>query len=254
MKLYIAGPMTGLPDSNFPLFLETARRLRAAGFDVACPAEGVPDSDRAQAQDEGDQHQNGDLYRGFMRRGISTVMECDGVCTLTGWQHSKGATAELTVADVLKLEVGNTDYWLGNPPRELKYTGYDAFGPSKAYPGDAGFDLYVSEETRIKVNGFADVPLGINVQLPPGTWAMLTGRSSTIRTRGLLVTQGVIDNGYTGPLYAGVKNLSGEIAVVKKSERIAQLIPFRLEPLTVRQVVELTETDRGTNGFGSTGT
>ena len=96
----------------------------------------------------------------------------------------------------------------------------------RAYQADAGIDLYVqASEERAVVEGrgftgawvigpgeFVDLPLGVSVRLPEGHWGMLTGRSSTLRQRGLLVNQGIIDNGYTGPLFAGVWNLTQEVS------------------------------------------
>lgn len=136
----------------------------------------------------------------------------------------------------------------------LLFTGDVSCRPVTARIGDAGLDMIVSDQVAIPPNSFVDVPLGINIELPEGMWAMLTGRSSTIRKRGLLVTQGIIDNGYRGPMFAGVWNLTDEHVVLLKGERIAQLIILPLAQLdAVEHVAELSETSRGLNGFGSTG-
>lgn len=127
--------------------------------------------------------------------------------------------------------------------------------PARQYPGDAGFDLYVTKDVEIPVGQFADVPCGINVELPPSTWGMIIGRSSTLRKHNLLVAPGVIDQGYRGPLYTGVYNMNGTQFSAKRGMRLAQFIPF---PLTAERMVphcvpNLAESDRGTRGFGSTG-
>ncbi len=103
---------------------------------------------------------------------------------------------------------------------------------------------------------FADVPLGCAVELPEHTWAMLTGRSSTLRRRQLLVSQGIIDPGYRGPLFAGIQNLGKHCQTVQVGERLAQLILFNnatraYVPHAVGR--ELTPSERGTAGFGSSG-
>lgn len=139
------------------------------------------------------------------------------------------------------------------PPYELKWSGDPKCEPTKAYPGDVGFDLYVSEFTRVHVGQSLDVPLGIRVELPPGVWALITGRSSTLRRRGLLVINGVIDNGFRGDMFAYVHNLSDQVVEIQRGERIAQLIPhLQVEPRVV-QVAELSGSHRGEGMFGSSG-
>lgn len=131
----------------------------------------------------------------------------------------------------------------------------DEFMPARQYLGDAGFDLYVTKDVEIPVGQFADVPCGINIELPPSTWGMIVGRSSTLRKHNLLIAPGVIDQGYRGPLYAGVFNMNGTQFSAKRGMRLAQFIPF---PLTAERMVPhwvptLTDSERGTRGFGSTG-
>ncbi|URM86966.1 deoxyuridine triphosphatase [Microbacterium phage Typher] len=135
----------------------------------------------------------------------------------------------------------------------------DGFGsakmPIRAHSDDAGFDLFVARETVIPPHGFADVPSGVHIQLPNGYWGMLTGRSSTIRKRGLLVVQGIIDTGYTGELFSAVWNLTDKSVIVEEGDRIAQLII--LPNSTANSVLARTDglgaTTRGGAGFGSSG-
>jgi dUTPase len=84
---------------------------------------------------------------------------------------------------------------------------------------------------------------------------MLTGRSSTLRKKGLLVHTGIIDCGYRGPLFAGVWNMTDDDKVVAKDERIALLIvqPNLTKDLQPEPVKELAPHARGEAGFGSTG-
>jgi dUTP pyrophosphatase len=129
------------------------------------------------------------------------------------------------------------------------------FAPGRQYPGDAGFDLFVSRDTEIPVGQFKDVPCDIALEFPPGVWGLIIGRSSTLRKHNLMVTPGVIDNGYRGPLYAGVYNMNGVQFSAKRGMRLAQIIPF---PLTASgllpvEVPHLGGSDRGQSGFGSTG-
>lgn len=131
--------------------------------------------------------------------------------------------------------------------------------PTKAHSDDAGFDLYVSKDTVIPPHAFADVPTNTRVALPVGTWGYLTGRSSTMRNRGLLVNPGVIDRGYTGELYSGVWNLTNESVELKEGDRVAQLIVINnpTEGTIVipvdKEKFDSYDTSRGTDGFGSSG-
>lgn len=95
-RLYLAGPMTGIPERNFPAFHEAAARLRSAGFEVVNPAELNAD------------HQAfGWLV--CMRRDIKALVDCDGVATLPGWRNSRGASVEVGLASSLDMPVYEID-------------------------------------------------------------------------------------------------------------------------------------------------
>lgn len=127
--------------------------------------------------------------------------------------------------------------------------------PVRQYADDAGLDLIVSRETVIQPGTFEDVPCGISLELPPWGWGLVTGRSSALRKRGLLVHSGVIDAGYRGPIFAGAWNMTDEPVTIQRGERIAQIIVMHnntrlVEPIGVP---ELSMSRRGGAGFGSTG-
>ena len=127
--------------------------------------------------------------------------------------------------------------------------------PTRAHDNDAGYDLYVAERTIVSAHSFEDVPSGVHVQLPEGSWGLLTGRSSSVRNRGLLVIQGVIDEGYRGELFSAVWNLTDHDVILEAGERVAQLILMPNITVTT-ELVEVQELDasvRGSNGFGSSG-
>lgn len=126
--------------------------------------------------------------------------------------------------------------------------------PAQANSQDAGLDLYVSQAVTIEPGQFVDVPCALGVQLPERSWAFLTGRSSTFRKHGLLVVNGVIDEGYRGELFAGVVNLGDKPVHVEQGQRLAQLIVVpryaNFKPVLVQG---LGEGERGSRGFGSSG-
>jgi hypothetical protein len=99
--LYVSGPMTGMPDLNFPAFNEAARLLRAAGYTVTNPAE-------LDAQDAGKTL----TWEQYMRRDIKALMDCDGVALLPGWTESRGANLETEIAGRLGMKLWGVDGWL----------------------------------------------------------------------------------------------------------------------------------------------
>jgi dUTP pyrophosphatase len=125
--------------------------------------------------------------------------------------------------------------------------------PTRAYPGDAGDDLYTSCRTVILPHSNENIPTGIRVKLPEGYYGRIVGRSSTIERYGLEVLEGIIDNGYTGELFIRVINIKDSVVTVAKNARLAQFIVAPITNTTYSVVDELPETERSTNGFGSSG-
>ena len=96
MRLYVCGPMTGIPLHNFPAFHRAAADLRALGFEVVSPAE-------LDGQDF--DHDNPEPWEHYLRRDIVILLDCDGVFTLPGWDTSRGATLERHIAVELGMPV-----------------------------------------------------------------------------------------------------------------------------------------------------
>ena len=126
--------------------------------------------------------------------------------------------------------------------------------PTKAYPGDTGWDLYVSRDVVIPARSFTDIPTNIAIAMPEGLWGRITGRSSTLRKYGLLVNEGIVDNGYRGELFIGVFNLTNHDRFIPAGTRLAQLIFHRLiEDLQWEPTMVLPPSQRQDRGFGSSG-
>lgn len=141
----------------------------------------------------------------------------------------------------------------------LKYIDYElgegARKPYKKYPGDAGWDLFVSRPCDIPPGESMDIHTDIRINMPPKTYARITGRSSTIRKHNLLVSEGIIDNGFTGELFVCVHNLGKETFHVEPGMRLAQMIFGVIEDIRWSEVDEIKPDPRkrGNSGFGSTG-
>lgn len=107
-RVYISGPMTGLPDFNYPAFNKAAAELRAYGLHVENPAENpTPECNS---------------WLGFMRLAVVQIASCDHVVTLPGWENSRGAKVEVELARGMGLPVRPlheflraADTWLSKP-------------------------------------------------------------------------------------------------------------------------------------------
>jgi dUTP pyrophosphatase len=126
--------------------------------------------------------------------------------------------------------------------------------PTVAHRGqDLGYDLYAAEAIVIPARGMGKVKTGIAIEFTSGHGALLRDRSS-MASKGLAVTAGVIDAGYRGEIQVIMHNLGGSDFTINAGDKVVQMIPVRPETwFPVEEVEELTETVRGTNGFGSTG-
>jgi hypothetical protein len=94
MRLYISGPMTGLPNYNYPAFNEAAAKLRTLGHDPINPAD----------------HSNPDFtYQDYIKLDIADLLTADGLVSLPNWQHSKGAVLEHHIAEVLELPISDIE-------------------------------------------------------------------------------------------------------------------------------------------------
>ena len=131
--------------------------------------------------------------------------------------------------------------------------GEGAKRPFRKYPGDAGWDLYASRECTVQPGETADVHTDIYIDMPLRLYGRITGRSSSLRKHSLLVNEGIIDNGYTGELFVCVHNLGEEPFHVKPGMRLAQILFHVIEDVRWSEVSDITDGDRGSNGFGSTG-
>lgn len=137
------------------------------------------------------------------------------------------------------------DYALGDGARR----------PVKKHEGDAGWDLYVSRPCVIPPGETVDVHTDVYINMPPFLYARITGRSSSLRAHGLLVNEGIIDNGYTGELFVCVHNMGDEPVNVDAGTRLAQVLFHVIEDVRWSEVDEIgpSRDGRGDSGFGSTG-
>ena len=128
--------------------------------------------------------------------------------------------------------------------------------PSYAYEGDAGLDLRANESVVLKPFERRLISTGIAIAIPEGYAGFVQPRSGMALKRGLSManTPGLIDSHYRGELKVVAINLDPEKdIVIERGERIAQLVIQQVPVVTLFEVSELDDTDRGAGGFGSSG-
>lgn len=127
--------------------------------------------------------------------------------------------------------------------------------PEYKTKGAAGMDLCAREETTVPAHGIAYVPLNIALQLPEGSWLLMSARSS-LHKRGVMMANGigVGDYDYRGDgdeYKAALFNFTDKDVVIEKAERIVQMIVLERTPIEFVEKTSFETADRG--GFGSTG-
>ncbi len=140
---------------------------------------------------------------------------------------------------------------------KIKRLRREAVLPERKTPGSAGYDLCacVAQDFTIEPGELAIFPTGLAAEIPSGCAGMIFTRSGLGVKHGVAVANGVgvIDSDYRGEIHVGLRNSSQIPYTVRPGERIAQLIIMPVCLPEVEEAAELSETQRGTGGFGSTG-
>ena len=141
---------------------------------------------------------------------------------------------------------------------KLKRLHKDAIRPTYATEGSAAVDLYTIENYSIKPGKVVWLRTGIAIELPKGYYAEIYNRSGMAARREIIIISSrVIDSDYRGELMIPVKIIADVpdswFAPIKKGSRVAQMMVKKVIPIEFEEVEELSETNRGSGGFGSTG-
>ncbi len=128
-----------------------------------------------------------------------------------------------------------------------------AYMPVRAHETDAGLDLRTPEDVAIRPGRSAVIDTGVHIQIPAGYYGKLESKSGLNTKHGVVSKGGVIDSGYTGSIKAKLYNDGLKPYDFHAGDKIVQLL---IIPCMVPELVEVTgfpDTDRGANGFGSSG-
>ena len=156
-----------------------------------------------------------------------------------------------------RVDIEDDNAAFGTTTVKFKRVIEDAIIPTRGSTEAAGWDLYNNEgdftitpHTTVKIN------TGIAIALPKNTFGGIFARSGLATKQGLRPSNccGVIDSDYRGPAIVALHNDTDTEQTITRGERIAQLIVIPYLPISLVEVAELDDTERGEGGFGSTGT
>jgi dUTP pyrophosphatase len=126
--------------------------------------------------------------------------------------------------------------------------------PTKAHNDDAGFDLYSSVDINIAPKSRATINTSIAIAMPSNFAGLIWPRSGLSVKHGIDVLAGVVDSGYRGEILVCLYNTSDDIVEIHTGDRIAQIIFQEVPRVSLSVNATLGSSQRGSNGFGSTGT
>lgn len=124
--------------------------------------------------------------------------------------------------------------------------------PTRAHSTDAGLDLYSPVDFVIMRGGSVVIDTGVHVELPPNTAGMLVSKSG-LNVKHDITSEGLIDVGYTGSIRVKLYNNGHKLYRGNAGDKISQLVILPILTPDLELVEELEDTERGTNGFGSSG-
>lgn len=127
-----------------------------------------------------------------------------------------------------------------------------AYTPSRGHKTDAGLDLRTPEAVTVPAYGSVAVDTGVHVALPHGCAGLLVSKSG-LNVKHDITSTGLIDEGYTGSIVVKLYNHDGEDYAFKAGDKITQLVVIPVIRESLEQVSAFKPTERGDDGFGSTG-
>lgn len=136
---------------------------------------------------------------------------------------------------------------------KVKKLNEEAKIPEYAYEDDAAFDLFAIEGVNIKPGERVQIKTGLAIQIPQGFVSLIWDKSGLSHKAGLKTLGGVIDSGFRGEWMIGLINLSNEDYKIEKGHKVAQAIIQKKETVKFTEVEELSDSERGEGGFGSSG-
>ena len=126
-----------------------------------------------------------------------------------------------------------------------------AFVPTRAHDLDAGYDLYAVEDAVVMAGSSYIFDTGVHMEIPKNHVGMVKSRSGLMNSG--ITSEGVIDSGFTGSIHLKLFNHGDRNIIIERGMKISQIVIMPIITPELEIVSSLEETERGSNGFGSTG-
>lgn len=128
-----------------------------------------------------------------------------------------------------------------------------AYIPEKAHMADAGYDLRTRERVVLHRHSSVDIDTGVHLEIPMGWYGYLESKSGLNRHHHVAACGGTIDAGFTGPIVVTLYNFDDVDYIFEKGDKVVQIVFMPCGNFSMTQVDKLEPTERGNNGYGSTG-
>ncbi|XP_062860503.1 deoxyuridine 5'-triphosphate nucleotidohydrolase, mitochondrial isoform X1 [Trichomycterus rosablanca] len=192
----------------------------------------------------------------IITRGAHNLPRLLPTACLSSYSNGNMPCSVVTQTDASPLKKKRTEEMNGSANIMLKFAKLteNATAPTRGSVKAAGYDLYSAYDYSIPPMDKAVVKTDIQIAVPRGCYGRVAPRSGLAAKHFIDVGAGVVDEDYRGNLGVVLFNFGKETFKVKKGDRVAQLVCERICYPDLQELETLDETDRGTGGFGSTGT
>ena len=195
----------------------------------------------------------------YLRKGMAMTQE--ELSKKAGLGHNAVSRYEKDESEISAKALKAISDALGIEPMELSsdreswfFVKLDplAYLPRRAHDEDAGFDLFSPKYDLVPARGSCVIDTGVHIAIPKGYAGLIVPKSGLNFHNGIL-SDGLIDSGYTGSIRVKLYNLTDRSYEIRPMDKISQIVFIQVADPMLVMTDKLEETDRGDGGFGSTG-
>lgn len=189
--------------------------------------------------------------KGMSRRAVAAIVGCSP-SAIQKAEEEDGGVSEATLEAIARA-IGTTldDLNPGNVRMSITLDP-GAYKPERAHTADAGYDLRIPKTDMVLAHSSLVVDTGVHIAIPKGYAGVICSKSGLNIKHGI-ISDGLVDSGYTGSVRVKLYNLSDSSYIFEAGDKISQIMFIPVVSAALDQVDALEETERGDGGFGSTG-